>query len=62
MDLLMRMTGWDFSTAARRVVAHLGLPAAAAPQTAQQESPSAFRRAGGRPARMPEQPPRERSS
>ena len=59
MDLLMRMTGWDFSTAARRVLAHLGLPPAAAPQTAQQASPAPPPRTGGRPARMPEQPPRD---
>ena len=29
LDLLMRVSGWDFATAARRVEAHLGLPAAA---------------------------------
>lgn len=46
MDLLMRMTGWDFATAARRVEAHLGLPAAAAQRS-------------GRPVRSPEQPPRD---
>jgi putative DNA primase/helicase len=49
MDLLLRLTGWDFATAARRVEAHLGLPAAA---------PVAARRSGaGRPARIPEPPP-----
>ena len=57
MDLLLRMTGWDFATAARRVEAHLGLLAAAAPLSAQQESPAAPPRMGGRPARIPEQPP-----
>jgi putative DNA primase/helicase len=36
MDLLLRLTGWDFATAARRIEAHLGLrqPGAPAPGSA----------------------------
>ncbi|MEI7664957.1 MAG: primase-helicase zinc-binding domain-containing protein, partial [Synechococcaceae cyanobacterium ELA263] len=42
MDLLLRVTGWDFATAARRIEAHLGLgqpsppPASAHPPAAEQ--------------------------
>ena len=52
MDLLLRLTGWDFATAARRVEAHLGLPAdprlTPLPATASR---------GGRPLRIPDFPP-----
>ena len=65
MDLLMRVTGWEFQAAARRVEAHLGVPAAAAQplaqpasqQAYQQPSPASIRRSNGRPVRIPEQPP-----
>jgi putative DNA primase/helicase len=51
MDLLLRLTGWDFATAARRIEAHLGLPAAT-------PTPALARRSGaGRPVRLPEPPP-----
>jgi putative DNA primase/helicase len=50
LDLLLRLTGWDLATAARRIEAHLGLPAA--------HSPAPGRRsAAGRPLRLPDQPP-----
>ena len=52
MDLLLRLTGWDFATAARRVQAHLGLPAAA-PRLPERGTP----RRVARPARIPEVPP-----
>ena len=65
MDLLLRLTGWDFATAARRIEAQLGLspgpstPASmtlpAAPAAA--ASSPALRRKTGRPARTPERPP-----
>ena len=51
MDLLLRLTGWDFQAAARRVEAHLGLPA-----TAQQPAASRGGKAG-RPLRIPDLPP-----
>jgi putative DNA primase/helicase len=51
MDLLLRVTGWDFATAARRVEAHLGLP-----PTAQQPAASRGSKAG-RPLRIPDLPP-----
>ena len=55
LDLLMRLSGWDFATATRRVEAHLGLPRSNAPAA----SPASPTRQGpsGRPARIPEQPP-----
>jgi putative DNA primase/helicase len=57
MDLLLRVTGWDFATASRRVEAHLGLPDATALQTSQQAAAAAIRRSTDRPVRIPEQPP-----
>jgi len=47
MDLLMRVTGWEFKDACRRVEEHLGLPQ---PQAAKPK-------AKGRPHRIPDQPP-----
>ena len=43
MDLLMRLQGWDFKTAARHIEQHLGLP------------PTIKRR--GKPHRIPDKPP-----
>ena len=59
MDLLLRLTGWDFATAARRIEAHLALPAAQAaafPAPVPQKPASTARKAG-RPARIPDTPP-----
>jgi len=59
MDLLLRLTGWDFATAARRIEAHLALPAAQAaafPAPVPQKPASTARKAG-RPARIPGIPP-----
>jgi putative DNA primase/helicase len=47
MDLLMRVKGWEFKDACRRVEEHLGLPQ---PQAAKPK-------AKGRPHRIPDQPP-----
>ena len=68
MDLLLRLTGWDFATAARRIEAQLGLSpstsamamlrtsfAAEAPAAA--ASSPRPRQKVGRPARTPERPP-----
>jgi predicted P-loop ATPase len=44
MDLLLRVTGWDFATAARRIEAHLNLPPDVTPNRS-------------RPHRIPEIPP-----
>ena len=49
MDLLLRLTGWDYATAVRRIEAHLALPPAAMQPAA--------RRTAGRPLRTPAQPP-----
>ena len=73
MDLLLRLTGWDFATAARRIEAHLALPAEPGqhrpapaspcrvgnPRRGQLESPSHSRSGSkaGRPARIPGTPP-----
>jgi hypothetical protein len=59
MDLLLRLTGWDFATAARRIEAHLGLPAAqaAAFQAPVPQKPASTARKAGRPARIPDTPP-----
>lgn len=47
MDLLMRVTGWEFKDACRKVEAHLGIP-----------QPAAIKpKAKGRPHRIPDQPP-----
>ena len=59
MDLLLRLTGWDFATAARRIEAHLGLrqPGASALGSA---PPDAGQSAPGHQAsghRSPELPP-----
>ena len=53
MDLLLRLTGWDFATAARRIEAHLGLRQAGA------TGPGSVLPASGHPAsghRSPELP------
>jgi putative DNA primase/helicase len=47
MDLLMRVKGWEFKDACRRVEEHLGLPQ---PQAAKPKTK-------GRPHRIPDQPP-----
>jgi putative DNA primase/helicase len=69
MDLLQRVTGWDFATAARRIADHLALPCrnghqpgpAAPPPAAEEGSgrTAVARRSrrSGRPARIPEKPP-----
>lgn len=61
MDLLLRLTGWDFATAARRVEAHLGLPLATSTPSPTGTGPTGSSRADrstpGRPVRIPEQPP-----
>jgi len=59
MDLLLRLTGWDFATAARRIEAHLALPAgqAAAPPVPVPQKPASPARKAGRPARIPGTPP-----
>lgn len=59
MDLLLRLTGWDFATAARRIEAHLALPAgqAAAPPVPEPQRPASTARKAGRPARIPDIPP-----
>jgi len=44
MDLLLRVTGWDFATAARRIEAHLNVPPEVTPNRS-------------RPHRIPEIPP-----
>jgi len=49
MDLLMRVTGWEFKDACRRVEQHLGLPQPATAKPAP--------KAKGRPHRIPDQPP-----
>jgi putative DNA primase/helicase len=66
LDLLMRVSGWDFATTVRRVEAHLGLPTAAGqaqpeplppPASSRPSESRPSTRAGARPARIPEQPP-----
>jgi putative DNA primase/helicase len=66
LDLLLRLSGWDFQTAVRRVEAHLGLPrsgeqpqSSASALLAPAPSPASPTRPGcaGRPARIPDQPP-----
>jgi len=49
MDLLTRVTGWDFREAARRVEAHLGLPTPTTKTTTAKPK--------GRPHRIPAEPP-----
>ena len=55
MDLLLRLTGWDFATAARRIEAHLALPAQPAPHRPAPASPRHTRSGSkaGRPAAFP---------
>jgi putative DNA primase/helicase len=48
MDLLMRVTGWDFKQALSRVEQHLGLPPEQKPATSRKPR---------RPARIPDRPP-----
>jgi putative DNA primase/helicase len=57
MDLLLRLTGWDFATAARRIEAHLALPAEQGPHRPAPASPGRSGRKAGRPARIPDTPP-----
>jgi putative DNA primase/helicase len=59
MDLLLRLTGWDFATAARRIEAHLALPAgkATSPSVPVPQKPASPARKAGRPARIPGIPP-----
>jgi putative DNA primase/helicase len=47
MDLLMRVKGWEFKDACRKVKEHLGLP----------QPPAAKPKPKGRPHRIPDQPP-----
>jgi putative DNA primase/helicase len=49
MDLLMRVTGWEFKDACRKVEAHLGLPQPATAKPAPKSK--------GRPHRIPDRPP-----
>ena len=53
MDLLTRITGWDFKQACRRIEQHLGITTGGAPTPA----PRPAARPKGRPHRIPEQPP-----
>jgi putative DNA primase/helicase len=57
VDLLMRLTGWDFPTAARRVEQHLGLPGAAATVAPAPTAPAPRPRKPKRPHRIPDTPP-----
>ena len=59
MDLLLRLTGWDFATAARRIEAHLTLPSQPVPHRPAPVSPRHSRSGNkaGRPARIPDTPP-----
>ena len=59
MDLLLRLTGWDFATAARRIEAHLALPSQQVPHRPAPVSPRHSRSGNkaGRPARIPDTPP-----
>jgi putative DNA primase/helicase len=57
IDLLMRITGWDFPTAARRVEQHLGLPGAAATVAPAPTAPAPRPRKPKRPHRNPDIPP-----
>jgi len=65
MDLLLRLTGWDFATAARRIEAHLALPAGPATDpprpTPGQQKPARPARKPGRPQRIPDTPPPDAS-
>ena len=59
MDLLLRLTGWDFATAARRIEAHLTLPSQPVPHRPAPASPRHSRSGNkaGRPTRIPDTPP-----
>ena len=59
MDLLLRLTGWDYATAVRCIEAHLALPLAASHPAFPQQAAiqPAARRTAGRPLRTPDQPP-----
>ncbi len=61
MDLLLRLTGWDFATAARRIETHLALPARPATDpsrpTPVTQKPAQPARKPGRPLRIPDTPP-----
>jgi putative DNA primase/helicase len=58
MDLLTRVTGWDFKQACRRIEQHLGIASAGPGAPAPARPPAAAKpKAKGRPHRIPEIPP-----
>lgn len=56
MDLLTRVTGWDFKQACRHIERHLGI-ATGGPAPVLTPAPRAPAKAKGRPHRIPDQPP-----
>jgi hypothetical protein len=58
MDLLTRITGWDFKQACRRIEQHLGISSTGPGAPAPARSPAAAKaKPKGRPHRIPEIPP-----
>jgi putative DNA primase/helicase len=58
MDLLTRVTGWDFKQACRRIEQHLGITSTRPGAPAPARPPAAAKpKAKGRPHRIPETPP-----
>ena len=58
MDLLTRVTGWDFKQACRRIEQHLGITSTGPGAPAPTRPPAAAKpKAKGRPHRIPETPP-----
>jgi len=58
MDLLTRVTGWDFKQACRRIEQHLGITSTGPGAPAPARPPAAAKaRPKGRPHRIPETPP-----
>lgn len=58
MDLLMRITGWDFKQACRRVEQHLGINSTGSAAPAPTRPPAATKpKPKGRPHRIPDVPP-----
>ena len=58
MDLLTRVTGWDFKQACRRIEQHLGITSTGPGAPALARTPAAAKpKAKGRPHRIPETPP-----